>query len=170
MCVDHDPYQTQAPAGRKVYMGTCCQTPVTPLGFKRLLDTVFYTPVAPLGLKSCGYHFFYTPIAPLGLKSCGCFRCYKHIVPTGLKRVSRTRKTTKLTLMVRLGNRTIGVNLAVSNYGRCGFLTAPFCINTSNNAKDENISVRSRAIHAPLFFKCKRRNELRDYKRVLSLN
>ena len=97
MCIDHDPYQTQAPAGRKVYMGTCCQTPVTPLGFKRLLDTVFYIPVAPLGLKSCGYHFFYTPIAPLGLKSCGCFRCYKHIVPTGLKRVSRTRKTTKLT-------------------------------------------------------------------------
>ena len=102
MCIDHDPYQTQAPEGRKVYMGTCCQTPVTPLGFKRLLDTVFYTPVAPLGLKSCGYHFFYTPVAPLGLKSCGCFRCYKHIVPTGLKRVSRTRKTTKLTPMVRL--------------------------------------------------------------------
>ena len=48
---------------------------------------------------------------------------------------------------MRLGNRTIGVNLAVSNYGRCGFLTAPFCINISNNAKDENISVRSRAIH-----------------------
>ena len=106
MCIDHDPYQTQAPERRKVYMGTCCQTPVTPLGFKRLLDTVFYIPVAPLGLKSCGYHFFYTPIAPLGLKSCGCFRCYKHIVPTGLKRVSRTRKTTKLTPMVRLGNRT----------------------------------------------------------------
>ncbi len=104
MCIDHDPYQTQAPAGRKVYMGTCCQTPVTPLGFKRLLDTVFYIPVASLGLKSCGYHFFYTPVAPLGLKSCGCFRCYKHIVPTGLKRVSRTRKTTKLTPMVRLGN------------------------------------------------------------------
>ena len=104
MCIDHDPYQTQAPAGRKVYMGTCCQTPVTPLGFKRLLDTVFYIPVAPLGLKSCGYHFFYTPIAPLGLKSCGCFRCYKHIVPTGLKRLSRTRETTKLTPMVRLQN------------------------------------------------------------------
>ena len=142
MCIDHDPYQTQAPEGRKVYMGTCCQTPVTPnqrqmrvwhlSGFKRLLDTVFYIPVAPLGLKSCG-----------------CFRCYKHIVPTGLKRVSRTRKTTKLTLMVR-------------------FLTAPFCINISNNAKDENISVRSRAIHAPLFFECKRRYELRDYKRVFS--
>ena len=32
--------------------------------------------------------------------------------------------------------------------GRCGFLTAPFCINISNNAKDENISVRSRAIHS----------------------
>ena len=108
MCIDHDPYQTQAPAGRKVYMGTCCQTPFTPLGFKRLLDTVFYIPVAPLGLKSCGYHFFYTPVAPLGLKSCGCFRCYKHIVPTGLKRVSRTRKTTKLTLMVRFFNRTHG--------------------------------------------------------------
>ena len=70
-------------------MGTCCQTPVTPLGFKRLLDTVFYIPVAPLGLKSCGY-----------------FRCYKHIVPTGLKRVSRTRKTTKLTPMVRFEKRT----------------------------------------------------------------
>ena len=110
MCIDHDPYQTQAPEGRKVYMGTCCQTPVTPLGFKRLLDTVFYIPIAPLGLKSCGYHFFYTPIAPLGLKSCGCFRCYKHIVPTGLKRVSRTRKTTKLTPMVRFPNRTISVN------------------------------------------------------------
>ena len=51
MCIDHDPYQTQAPAGRKVYMGTCCQTPVTPLGFKRLLDTVFYIPVAPLVLR-----------------------------------------------------------------------------------------------------------------------
>ena len=142
MCIDHDPYQTQAPAGRKVYMGTCCQTPVTPnqrqmrvwhlSGFKRLLDTVFYIPVAPLGLKSCGYHFSYTPIAPLGLKSCGCFRCYKHIVPTGLKRVSRTRKTTKLTHKVR-------------------FLTAPFCINISNNAKDENIGVRSRAIHSASF-------------------
>ena len=46
----------------------------------------------------------------------------------------------------------IGVNLAVSNYDRCGFLTAPFCPNTSNNAKDENSSVRPRAIHAPLFF------------------
>ena len=41
----------QAPEGRKVYMGTCCQTPVTPLGFKRLLDTVFYIPVAPLVLR-----------------------------------------------------------------------------------------------------------------------
>ena len=51
MCIDHDPYQTQAPEGRKVYMGTCCQTPVTSLGFKRLLDTVFYTPVAPLVLR-----------------------------------------------------------------------------------------------------------------------
>ena len=51
MCIDHDPYQTQAPEGRKVYMGTCCQTPVTPLGFKRLLDTVFYIPVAPLVLR-----------------------------------------------------------------------------------------------------------------------
>ncbi len=30
--------------------------------------------------------------------------------------------------------------------------------------------VRSRAIHAPLFFQYKRRNELRDYKRVLFLN
>ena len=118
MCIDHDPYQTQAPAGRKVYMGTCCQTPVTPnqrqmrvwhlSGFKRLLDTVFYIPIAPLGLKSCGYHFSYTPIAPLGLKSCGCFRCYKHIVPTGLKRVSRTRKTTKLTHKVRLQTAPTG--------------------------------------------------------------
>ena len=51
MCIDHDPYQTQAPEGRKVYMGTCYQTPVTPLGFKRLLDTVFYIPVAPLVLR-----------------------------------------------------------------------------------------------------------------------
>ncbi len=51
MCIDHDPYQTQAPEGRKVYMGTCCQTPVTPLGFKRLLDTIFYIPVAPLVLR-----------------------------------------------------------------------------------------------------------------------
>ena len=51
MCIDHDPYQTQAPEGRKVYMGPCCQTPVTPLGFKRLLDTVFYIPVAPLVLR-----------------------------------------------------------------------------------------------------------------------
>ena len=44
---------------------------------------------------------------------------------------------------------------------RSAFLTAPFCINISNNAKDENISVRSRAIHAPLFFECPRRYELR---------
>ena len=32
--------------------------------------------------------------------------CYKHIVPTGLKRVSHIRPITKLTLMVRLENRT----------------------------------------------------------------
>ena len=69
-----------------------------------------------------------------------------------------------------VSNRTIGVNLAVSNYGRYGFLTAPFCINISNNAKDENICVRSRAIHCASFFEYKRRNELRDYERVLSLN
>ena len=30
---------------------------------------------------------------------------------------------------------------------RSAFLTAPFCPNISNNAKDENIGVRSRAIH-----------------------
>ena len=112
-----------SPRGAKGVYGHCCQTPVTPLGFKRLLDTVFYIPVAPLGLKSCGYHFFYTPIAPLGLKSCGCFRCYKHIVPTGLKRVSRTRKTTKLTPMVRFvtapntrKNETNPVNLILFPY------------------------------------------------------
>ncbi len=34
---------------------------------------------------------------------------------------------------------------------RCGSQTAPFCINISNNAKDENISVRSRAIHSASF-------------------
>ena len=45
----------------------------------------------------------------------------------------------------------IGVNLAVSNYDRCGFLTAPFCINISNNAQDENICVCSRAIHCASF-------------------
>ena len=31
---------------------------------------------------------------------------YKHIVPTGLKSISHICKTAKLTLMVRLGNRT----------------------------------------------------------------
>ena len=63
---------------------------------------------------------------------------------------------TKLTRSYSVGavcNRTIGVNLAVSNCGRCGFLTAPFCPNISNNAQDENINVRSRAIH------CARTNE-----------
>ena len=30
---------------------------------------------------------------------------------------------------------------------RSAFLTAPFCPNISNNAQDENIGVRSRAIH-----------------------
>ncbi len=135
----------------------------------------------------------------------------------------------KLTLMVRF--------CGVLTQMQSAFLTEPFCINTSNNAKDENISVRSRAIHstsyiqmseaqfiaqlqtspflkltlmvrfcgvltqmqsafltepfcintsnnantrisvfvvaqfiAPLTFKEKRRNELRDYERVLSLN
>ena len=79
MCIDHDPYQTQAPAGRKVYMGTCCQTPVTPLGFKRLLDTVFYIPVAPLVLR-CDLP-----------KPRGGERCIRR---------------TKLTPMVQLGKRT----------------------------------------------------------------
>ena len=46
---------------------------------------------------------------------------------------------------------TIGVNLAVSNYDRCDFITAPFCPNISNNAQDENICVRSRAIHCASF-------------------
>ena len=54
---------------------------------------------------------------------------------------------------------------------RSAFLTAPFCINISNNTDYENISVcpraihaprthlpvRSRAIHAPLLFEYKRR-------------
>ena len=35
--------------------------------------------------------------------------------------------------------------------GRCGFLTAPFCPNISNNAQDENICVRPRAIHCASF-------------------
>ena len=76
MCIDHDPYQTQAP--EKVYMGTCCQTPVTPLGFKRLLDTVFYIPVAPLVLR------------------CDLPK------PRGERCIRRT----KLTLKVQLGKRT----------------------------------------------------------------
>ena len=41
-----------------------------------------------------------------GAKELGCLHCYKHIVPTGLKSMSHSQKTPKLTLMVRLGNRT----------------------------------------------------------------
>ena len=64
-------------------MGTCCQTPVTPLGFKRLLDTVFYIPVAPLVLK-CDLP---KPREAKGVSDALTLR-------------------TKLTLIVQLGNRT----------------------------------------------------------------
>ena len=123
-----------SPSGAKGVYGHMFQTPVTPnqrqmrvwhlAGFKRLLDTVFYIPVVPLVLR-CDLP-----------KPRGGERCIRR---------------TKLTLMGAIRNHTIGVNLAVSNYDRCDFITAPFCINISNNAQDENISVRSRAIHCASF-------------------
>ena len=68
MCIDHDPYQTQAPEGRKVYMGTCCQTPVN--GVQETVLTVFYIPVAPLVLrcdlpKPRGRKMYQTKLTPM---------------------------------------------------------------------------------------------------------
>ena len=51
MCIDHDPYQTQAPEGRKVYMGTCCQTPVTPAGVQETVGHRFLYTCRPAGAK-----------------------------------------------------------------------------------------------------------------------
>ena len=51
MCIDHDPYQTQAPAGRKVYMGTCCQTPVTPAGVQETVGHRFLYTCRTAGAK-----------------------------------------------------------------------------------------------------------------------
>ena len=41
-------------------------------------------------------------------------------------------------------------NIGLFQIDAYGALTAPFCINISNNAKDENI-IRSRAIHSASF-------------------
>ena len=51
MCIDHDPYQTQASEGRKVFMGTCCQTPVTPLGFQETVGHRFLYTCRTAGAK-----------------------------------------------------------------------------------------------------------------------
>ena len=103
------------------------------VGVQEIVGHRFLYTCRPAGAKELWVSLFLYTYRPAGAKELWvCFRCYKHIVPTGLKRVSRTRKTTKLTHKVRLQ-------------------TAPFCINISNNAKDENIGVRSRAIHSASF-------------------
>ena len=111
-----------APAGRKVYMGTCCQTPVTPLGFKRLLDTVFYIPVAPLGLKSCEYHFFYTPIAPLGLKK-GLTVFLYTFRTAGAKDENRIRPKYFLSCHIRVSLRSIQRTYTMSSCSTCATIT-----------------------------------------------
>ena len=89
------------------------------------------------------------PFSPQTVRVCHCCTCARPahlntptLQPTDPNPVGAVLRCTHPNAIC-IPNRTIGVNLAVSNYGRCGFLTAPFCINISNNAKDENISVLS---------------------------
>ena len=82
----------------------------------------------------------------------------------------QTSSFLKLTPMGGCFIITISVNLAVSNYDRCGFITAPFCPNISITQRTRIAAFVVAQFIAPLFFEYKRRNELRDYKRVLSLN
>ncbi|MDE0634731.1 MAG: hypothetical protein OXI43_02595, partial [Candidatus Poribacteria bacterium] len=83
------------------------------------VENLHFSPVGTICLS------FY--VVPTELKREQTTFFYKHIVPTGLKYRIIQIKILKLTLMVRLGNRTIGANLVNS----CGiFKMFQCCVST----------------------------------------